>query len=234
VLKKLGGDDGAHGVRTKILRTGIAVTVPVEASEWLDTAHFKWLAVDVALLHNATVSDTTGSESTEGTEPRWRHARPTPVGSLVPRLIVGALAALLLVTGGAFPAQASSALAPTTAEIRTNVVDLTRSYSDRYGPRVAPGERRELRAMTREARREMNRLVRLVNRADRTKAKRDWRRAQQHYAAIRVTGDERLNRARVILAKQMSLGEQLEAAQQALRVMQSLDSLGAELSRRAR
>lgn len=160
------------------------------------------------------------------------------MGSLARRLTAGILASFLAITlaltAGALPAQASSALAPTVTDIRANVVDLTRSYSNRYGPRVSPSERRELRSMTRQAQREMNRLVRLVARADRTNSTRDWRRAEQHYAAIRVTADERLDRARTILARQMSLGEQLQAAQQALRVMQSMDSLGAELSRRAR
>jgi hypothetical protein len=87
--------------------------------------------------------------------------------------------------------------------------------------------------MTREARQEMNSLVRLVRKAERTNKRTDWRRAHSHYTVIRLKGDERLDDARDIIGPQMSFTEQLSAWSQARTVMQDLDSLGAELARRA-
>lgn len=144
---------------------------------------------------------------------------------------------LLLATGLLFVstvgAQASNSLTTSATEVRSDVTSLVSEYEAVYGPRVSNTERAGLRSMTREARREMNTLVRLVRNAERSNRKADWRRAFNHYSAIKIKGDERLDDAREIIAPQMSFTEQLAAWSQARSVMADLDSLGAQLARRA-
>lgn len=140
---------------------------------------------------------------------------------------------VVVLIGSSAPAAASTSLTTQASQVRASVVDLSREFEQRYGPRVTSTERRELREMTREARREMNTLQRLVSKADRTQSPRDWRRALDHYEVIRATGDTRLDEARDILAPRMSLAEQLQAWSTASSVLQDLDSLGTELDRRA-
>ena len=142
------------------------------------------------------------------------------------------LAIGLLLTPGT-SAWASGSLTATAVDLRGDVITLVGEYEAIYGPRVSPSERSALRSMTREARRDMNTLVRLVRKAERSNAKSDWRRASNHYAAIRLKGDERLGEAQDIIAPEMSLTEQLSAWSQARSVMAELDSLGSQLARRA-
>ena len=130
-------------------------------------------------------------------------------------------------------ALASTSLTTQTSDIRASVVNLSRDYERQFGPRVLSSERQELREMTREARREMNTLHRLVQKAERTDARTDWTKARSHYDAIRISGDTRLNEARDILTPHMSFSEQIQAWSTAQGVLQELDSLGAELDRRA-
>lgn len=139
--------------------------------------------------------------------------------------------AVLLVV--ASPALANTSLTTQASQIRASVVELSQDYERQFGPRVSSGERSELREMTRDARREMNTLNRLVRKAERSQARRDWRTARSHYDAIRATGDARLNEAQEILAPHMSFSEQLRAWATAREVLQDLDSLGTELDRRA-
>lgn len=131
------------------------------------------------------------------------------------------------------PAWSSASLTASASEVRGDVTSLVEEYEATYGPRVSPSERVELQAMTREARRDMNTLVRLTRTAERTNSAGDWQRASNHYEAIRAKGDERLADAQDIIAPKMSLTEQLSAWSQARSVMADLDSLGAQLARRA-
>ena len=144
---------------------------------------------------------------------------------------------LLLATGLLFAStagvQASTSLTTSATQVRGEVTALVGEYELVYGPRVSSGQRGELKSMTREARGDMNTLVRLVRKAERTNKRADWQRAHNHYTAIRVKGDARLEDARDIIGPQMSLTEQLAAWSQARTVMQDLDSLGSQLARRA-
>jgi len=144
---------------------------------------------------------------------------------------------LLLTTGlllaSTTGVQASASPTTSATQVRGDVTSLVSEYEATYGPRVSSTQRAELRLMTREARQEMNSLVRLVRKAERTNKRTDWRRAHSHYTVIRLKGDERLDDARDIIGPQMSFTEQLSAWSQARTVMQDLDSLGAELARRA-
>ena len=149
-------------------------------------------------------------------------------------LIAGLLAVPLLIIGVTSTAYATSSLTNQASDIRSEVVDLTTSYADTFGPRVSASQRQELRAMTTEARREMNRLVRLVRVAERTDTKSHWRRALQQYELSRVRGDERLADASNIISPHMTFVEQISAYADARQVLESLDSLGNELTRRAR
>lgn len=158
-----------------------------------------------------------------------RHPRPKPVG----RIITSILAGVLVLMGIASPTHATSSVTSQASDVRSQIVDLTSAYATTYGPRVSEAQRRELRAMTTEARREMNRLVRLVRIAERTDSESRWRRAHQQYEISRTKGDERLADARAIIGPQMTLVEQLSAYSDAQRIFESLDSLGNELARRA-
>lgn len=128
---------------------------------------------------------------------------------------------------------ANTSLTTSATQVRSNVTSLVSEYEALYGPRVSSADRAKLRSMTREARQEMSGLVRLVRKAERTDRRADWQRANSHYTAIRLKGDARLEDAREIIGPQMSFTEQLSAWSKARSVMQDLDSLGAELSRRA-
>lgn len=149
------------------------------------------------------------------------------------RLVVTSLLALGLVLAPSTPALANTSLTGSATAVRTEVTGLAGEYERAFGPRVSASERRELQAMSREARGDMNALVRLVRKAERTNKTPDWRRAHEHFVAIRLKGDERLEEARVIIAPHMSLTEQLGAWSQAQTVMQDLDSLGSRLASRA-
>jgi hypothetical protein len=150
------------------------------------------------------------------------------------RRALSALALVLtIVVVSGTPTLANNSLTTQASSIRVSVVELSQDYERQFGPRVSAGERRDLREMTRDARREMNTLHRLVRKAERSQARRDWRTARNHYDAIRATGEARLDDAQEILAPQMSFTEQLRAWAAAREVLQDLDSLGTELSRRA-
>lgn len=149
------------------------------------------------------------------------------------------LAALLTVAVALVAAPSASAVersSPTASasQARSQVIALVREYEARYGPRVSVAERAQLRGMVREARSEMNSLVRLVGKAERTNRSSDWSRAHSHYVDIRVMADDRLSQVRDILGPEMSFSEQLGAWSQARSVLQELDSLGSQLERRAR
>ena len=149
------------------------------------------------------------------------------------RLVVTSLLAVGLLVAPSTSAWASNSLTGSATEVRAEVTGLVSEYERAFGPRVSASERGELQAMSREARGDMNTLVRLVRKAERTKNTSDWRRAHSHYVAIRQKGDERLEEAQVIIAPHMSLTEQLGAWSQARTVMQDLDSLGSRLANRA-
>lgn len=149
------------------------------------------------------------------------------------------IAAVLVFALGFVLAPAASAaekvsLTASASQARSQVISLVREYEARYGPRVSTSERAQLRNMARESHREMNALVRLIRKAERTNSPSDWRRAHSHYQRISVVADARLNQVRDILAPAMSLSEQIGAWSQARSVMQELDSLGSQLERRAR
>ena len=149
------------------------------------------------------------------------------------------LAALLAVAVALVAAPSASAVEQTgltasASQSRSQVTSLVREYEAQYGPRVSVAERAQLRGMVREARSEMNSLVRLVGKAERTNRSSDWRRAYSHYVEIRALADDRLSQVRDILAPEMSFSEQLGAWSQARSVLQELDSLGSQLERRAR
>ena len=153
--------------------------------------------------------------------------------TIMRRLMTIFLFVIGLVVTPASSALASGSLTASAVEVRGQVTTLVEKYESGYGPRVSSSARVELQAMTREARRDMNTLVRLTRKAERTNKAGDWQRASNHYAAIRTKGDERLADAQEIIAPQMSLTEQLSAWSEARSVMADLDSLGAQLARRA-
>lgn len=132
------------------------------------------------------------------------------------------------------PNAAAGTVASDATLIRTDVLALTEDYVREYGREVSPVERRSLMNMRREARAELNTLVRLVRRAEDSGRKSEWRRAKRHYTAMRETGDERLEDVRVIVQPHMSFSEQLSAWTNARTVLKDLDSLGAQLERLAR
>ena len=142
--------------------------------------------------------------------------------------------AVTLVAAPSASALEQSGLTASASQARGQVTSLVREYEAQYGPRVSVAERAQLRGMVREARSEMNSLVRLVGKAERTNRSSDWRRAYSHYVEIRALADDRLSQVRDILAPQMSFSEQLGAWSQARSVLQELDSLGNQLERRAR
>jgi len=151
----------------------------------------------------------------------------------VRRFVTSLLLATGLLIASTTGVQASASPTTSATQVRSDVTSLVSEYEAVYGPRVSSTQGAELRSMTREARQEMNALVRLVRKAERTNKRADWRRAHSHYTVIRLKGDDRLDDARDIIGLQMSFTEQLSAWSQARTVMQDLDSLGAELARRA-
>lgn len=149
------------------------------------------------------------------------------------RIVLSLLLATGLGIASSTATWAAGSLTTSAIEVRGDVTMLVSEYEAIYGPRVSRPERAELKTMTREARRDMNTLVRLVRQAEGSNKAADWLRASNHYAAIRQKGDDRLEDARDIIAPEMSLAEQLSAWSQARSVMQDLDSLGTQLERRA-
>jgi hypothetical protein len=223
VLEELSRHHRAYRVGTQILCTGIAVTIAVEAGQRFEAAYLQGVtedvALNVALFHINTL----------GREPGIRHMRRT----IMRRLMILLIFVIGLVVAPAPSAFASGSLTTSAVEVRGEVTTLVEQYEAIYGPRVSLSERADLQAMSREARRDMNTLVRLTRKAERTNKAGDWQRASRHYAAIRTKGDERLADAQDIIAPKMSLTEQLSAWSQARSVMADLDSLGAQLARRA-
>lgn len=149
------------------------------------------------------------------------------------------ITAVLVLTLGVLIAPTASAteqasLTSSAAQARSQVASLVQDYEARYGPRVSATERAELRGMIRESRREMNSLVRSVRIAEQRQRASDWRRAYAQYLEMRALADERLVEVQDILAPEMSFSEQLGAWSQSRSVLQELDSLGAQLERRAR
>ena len=149
------------------------------------------------------------------------------------------IAAVLVFALGVLIAPAASATEKSTltaaaSQARGQVASLVRDYDGRYGPRVSATQRAKLRGMIRESRREMNSLVRSVRIAEQRQRTSDWRRAYAQDLEMRALADERLVEVQDILAPEMSSTEQLEAWSQARSVMKELDSLGAQLERRAR
>jgi hypothetical protein len=149
------------------------------------------------------------------------------------------IAALLVFALGVLIAPTASAtqqanLTAVASQARSQVASLVREYEVTYGPRVSATERAELRGMIRESRREMNSLVRSVRVAEQRQRLSDWRRAYAQYLEMRALADERLVEVQDILAPAMSFSEQLGAWSQSRSVLQELDSLGAQLERRAR
>lgn len=142
--------------------------------------------------------------------------------------------AIALVIAPSTSALEQSAVTASASQTRSQVTSLVREYTAQYGSRVSAPERAQLRVMVREARTEMNSLVRLVRKAERTNRSSDWRRAYLHYLSIRATADNRLSQVRNILGPEMTFSEQLGAWSQARSVLQELESLGSQLERRAR
>lgn len=151
----------------------------------------------------------------------------------VRRFVSSLLLATGLILGSTAGVQASTSLTTSATQVRSDITALVSEYEAVYGPRVSSPQRAELRAMTREARSEMNALVRLVRKAERTNKRPDWRLANNLYAAIRLKGDARLQDAQDIIGPRMSFTEQLSAWSKAREIMQDLDSLGDELAHRA-
>ena len=151
----------------------------------------------------------------------------TRVAALITAMLVGFIA-------WAPSASATGAITADATLIRSDVLELTGEYAREFRQKVSPAERRLLTNMTREARSELNTLVRLVRRAEDSGRKSEWRRAQRHYTAMRVTGDQRLEEARGIVQPHMSFSEQLSAWTKARAVLQGLDSLGRKIEQRAR
>lgn len=151
----------------------------------------------------------------------------TRVAALITAMLLGFIA-------WAPSASAAGAVTTDATLIRTDVLALTEDYVREYGREVSPVERRSLMNMRREARSELNTLVRLVRRAEDSGRKSEWRRAQRHYTAMRVTGDQRLEEVRGIVQPHMSFSEQLSAWTKARAVLQGLDSLGRKIEQRAR
>lgn len=150
---------------------------------------------------------------------------------IIAALLVFALGLLIPSTASATE---KSTLTTAASQARTQVASLVRDYEGKYGPRVSATQRAELRGMIRESRREMNSLVRSVRIAEQQQRKSDWRRAYAQYLEMRALADERLVEVQDILAPEMSFSEQLSAWSQSRSVLQELDSLGAQLERRAR
>jgi len=144
------------------------------------------------------------------------------------------LAALLVGFLAWIPNASAGTVTSDATLIRNDVLALTGEYAREYRQKVSPAENRLLSDMTREARAELNTLVRLVRRAEDSGRKSEWRRAQRHYTAMRVTGDQRLEEVRAIVQPHMSLSEQLSAWTNARAVLQDLDSLGGKIEQRAR
>lgn len=151
------------------------------------------------------------------------------------RRLAALLAALLMGFFAWMPgAFAGGAITADATLIRSNVLELTGEYAREYRQKVTPAERKLLSNMTREARSELNTLVRLVRRAEASGRKSEWRRAQRHYSTMRIAGDQRLEEVRVIVQPHMSFGEQLSAWTNARAVLQDLDSLGEKIEQRSR
>ena len=151
----------------------------------------------------------------------------TRVAALITAMLVGFFAwAPSISAAGAITADATL--------IRSNVLELTGEYARAYRQKVSPAEHRLLSDMTREARAELNTLVRLVRRAEDSGRKSEWRRAQRHYTAMRITGNQRMEEVRGIVQPHMSFSEQLSAWTNARAVLQDLDSLGGKIEQRAR
>ena len=145
-------------------------------------------------------------------------------------LVLGLIVSLALVPG---QVQAAQSLTQDAVSVRSNILDLTSDYATRFDDNLTTAESRQLRTMAKQARTEMNRLVRAVRRAERMATKPAWRNAYVTYQEVRLLGDTRLSEAREIIEPHLGFRERLQAWSDMREAMSSLDSLGRELAQRS-
>jgi len=149
------------------------------------------------------------------------------------RLMVLVLALSMSLALAPGQAHAAQSLTQDAVSVRGDILDLTRDYATRFDDNVTRAESRQLRTMAKQARVQMNRLVRDVRRAERTDTRPVWRNAYATYQEVRLLGDTRLSEAREIIEPHLGFRERLQAWSDMREVMSSMDSLGRELAQRS-
>jgi len=219
VFEELLGDNRAHRVRSEVIGAGVGIAITIEAGHGIQAANFQGLTEDVALFHASTL----------GTEPRGCHKRRTHMKRFTV-LVLGLIVSLALVPG---QAQAAQSLTQDAVSVRSDILDLTSDYATRFDDHITTAESRQLRTMAKQARTEMNKLVRAVRRAERRDTRPAWRNAYATYEEVRLRGDTRLSEAREIIEPHLGFGERLQAWSDMRDAMSSMDSLGRKLAQRS-
>lgn len=230
MLEEFSGHHRADRVRTEVIRTGIAVSVAVEAGQRLHTAHFEGLTEDVVLLHALTVDR----------EPGHRQARPRVVSNRSEQitrsrvwLIGGALATAVALLLPVSTAHAAANPLTQAKDLRSDVLATTNQYIDRYEDRLTIDGRRELRSTARQTRVELDALVRAIRRAEERDTTRAWKAAVRQHSAAADLVDSRFDDVRSIIEPELTFSEKLSAFADYSSAMRYFESLGSELARRA-
>ena len=134
--------------------------------------------------------------------------------SSMTRILAGLTTSLIFLGVWSLPAQAAGSVTSLAKETRSEILTLTASYTDRYGTKLSLSQEKRLEKMNRETKRNLDNLVRLVSRAEKSSHTKDWRRAETEYEQIRSRFPK-------------------SPRKNAAPVFKVMDSLGREIARRA-
>lgn len=147
---------------------------------------------------------------------------------LVP--VIVALVTLSLLS----PAQAASTPLQDARELRSSVTTLMSNYERSYADRLTSSDQAALKAIRLKANQQLAQLQTDIRRAERTKKRSDWLRAQQTHAKATSDAELGLEQARTILEPKLSLMERLTALSEYSTKMDQFRSLGLRLQAQGR